>query len=126
MRLGGEEILKLVKSTLRPLAPKAEYKVQLLQFLGGIVVTLEEAQEGHVVQGVGGGVEVVRDWKVLFVASRAQVIYKTVSKPPIGLTDVEEAMSGAMDAVDHISRCAGERLSDVEGYFGSLDGGEGE
>eukprot|EP00061_Rhincodon_typus_P002347 g17282.t1 len=59
-----------------------EYEVLLLQFLGRIVVTLKEAQDGHVVQGVGGGVGVVHDWKVLsFVANRVQVLYKAVSEP---------------------------------------------
>eukprot|EP00061_Rhincodon_typus_P002534 g17826.t1 len=81
--------------------------------IGGVVVTPEEAQDGHVVQGVGGQVEVVRDWKVLsFVANRA--LYRAVSEPPLGLTDVEEATSGAADAVDHIGGCAGEYLSDVK------------
>eukprot|EP00061_Rhincodon_typus_P011155 g35963.t1 len=106
-------------------APKAEYEVLLLQFVGGIIVTLEEAQDGHVAQGVGEGVEVVRDWKVLsFVANRPQLLYKVVSMSPLHLTDVEEATSGAADAIDHISGCAGEPLSDVKGFFGSLDGGE--
>eukprot|EP00061_Rhincodon_typus_P012305 g37948.t1 len=108
------------------MAPEAEYEVLLLQFLGGIVVTLEAAQDGHVTQGVGGGVEVVRNWKVLsFVANRVHVLYKAISEPLLGLTDVEEATSGAVDAIDHIDRCAGEPLSDVKVLFGSLDGGEG-
>eukprot|EP00061_Rhincodon_typus_P010768 g35304.t1 len=123
---GSGAILKLVKSTLRPLAPKGEYEVLLLQFLGGVIVTLEEAQDGPAVQGVGRGVEVVRNWKVLtFVMNKAQVLYKAVSEPLLELPDVEEATSGAADAVDNINGCAGEHLSDVEGFFGSLDGGEG-
>eukprot|EP00061_Rhincodon_typus_P001389 g14669.t1 len=84
-----------------------EYEVLLLQFVGGVIVTLEEAQDGHVAQGVGGRVDVVLDWKVLsFVTNRAQVLYKMVSEPSLGLTDVEEATSEAADAVDHISGCA--------------------
>eukprot|EP00061_Rhincodon_typus_P017072 g45605.t1 len=72
----------------------------------GVIVTLEEAQDGHVIQGVGGGVEVVRNWKVLsFVVNRVQVLYKAISKPPLGLTNVEEATSGPADAIDHIGRC---------------------
>eukprot|EP00061_Rhincodon_typus_P002499 g17728.t1 len=107
--------------------PKAEYEVLLLQYLGGVIVALEEAQGGHVIQGVGGGAEVVCDWKVLsFVANRAQVLYKVVSEPLLDLTNVEKATSGAADAVDHIGGCASETLSDVEGFFGSLDGGEGK
>eukprot|EP00061_Rhincodon_typus_P002623 g18039.t1 len=78
-----------------------EYEVLFLQFLGGVVVTLEEAQDGHIIQKAG----VVRGWKVLvFVANRAQVLYKVVSEPPLGLTDVVEATLGAADAVDPISR----------------------
>eukprot|EP00061_Rhincodon_typus_P007838 g29927.t1 len=109
------------------MAPEAEYEVLLLQFTGGVVVTLEEAQDGHVAWGVGGGVEMVHDWKVLFVVNRVQVPYKAISKPPLDLTDVEEATSGAADTIDHISRCAGENepLSDVKGLFGALKGGEG-
>eukprot|EP00061_Rhincodon_typus_P004381 g22435.t1 len=74
---------------------------------------------------MGGGIEVVHNWKVSsFVANRAQVLYKAVSEPLLGLTDVKEATSGAADAIDHINGCAGEHLSYVEGFFGSWDGGE--
>eukprot|EP00061_Rhincodon_typus_P011857 g37189.t1 len=101
-------------------SPKTEYEVLLLQFVGGVIVALEEAQ------GVGGGVEMIRNRKVLLItANSAQVLYKAVSEPPLGLPDVEEATSGAADTIDHISRCAGEPLSDVEGLFGAMDGGEG-
>eukprot|EP00061_Rhincodon_typus_P001397 g14695.t1 len=80
-----------------------EYELLVLQFAGGVIVTLEKAQGGHATQGVGGRVEIVRDWKVLlFVINRGQMLYKVVSEPPFGLTDVEEATSGAADAVDHI------------------------
>eukprot|EP00061_Rhincodon_typus_P014530 g41599.t1 len=107
-------------------APKVEYKVLLFQFPSGIIVTLEEAQDGHVAQGVGGRAEMVRDRKVLsFVANKAQVLYKVVSEPSLGLTHVKQATSGSADAIDHIDGCAGEPLSDVKGLFGSLDGGEG-
>eukprot|EP00061_Rhincodon_typus_P000935 g13227.t1 len=78
----------------------------LLQFPGGGVVTLEGAQDGHVIQGMGGGVEMVRNRKVVFVVNRAQVLYKVVSESPLGLTDVEEATLGAADTIDHISKCA--------------------
>eukprot|EP00061_Rhincodon_typus_P006105 g26380.t1 len=68
----------------------------------------------------------VRDQKVLlFIANKAQMLYKAVSEPPFGLTNVEEATSGAADAVDHIGGCAGEPLTDVEGLFSALNGGEG-
>eukprot|EP00061_Rhincodon_typus_P008299 g30790.t1 len=80
-------------------------------------VKLEKAQDGHVTQGVGGGVEMVRDWKMSFVANRAQMLYKAVSKPLFGLTDVEETTLGATDAVDHIDRCAGEPLPDVKDFM---------
>eukprot|EP00061_Rhincodon_typus_P005073 g24110.t1 len=53
--------------------------------------------------------------------NRLQVLYKAVSEPPL----VEDATSGAADAIDHIDGCAGEPLSDVKGLFGVLDGGEG-
>eukprot|EP00061_Rhincodon_typus_P009233 g32566.t1 len=68
-------------------------------------VKLEKAQDGHVTQGVGG----------------VQVLYKMVSEPPLGLSDVEEVTSGAAEAVDHIERCAGEPLSSVEGLFCALN-----
>eukprot|EP00061_Rhincodon_typus_P003112 g19308.t1 len=104
-------------------APKAEYEVLLLQFPDGVIVTLGEAQDGHVTQRVGGGVEMVRDRKVLsFVTNRVQVLYKTVSKPPFGLIDVEEATSRATDEIDHIDGCVGEPLSDVKSLFGALNG----
>eukprot|EP00061_Rhincodon_typus_P003654 g20633.t1 len=67
----------------------------------------------------------VCDWKVLsFVTNRAQVLYKAVSEPPLSLTNVKETTSGAADAIDNISGCAGEPLTDVKGVFGSLDRGE--
>eukprot|EP00061_Rhincodon_typus_P001260 g14216.t1 len=79
--------------------------------IGGIILTLEEAQDGHVTQGV----EMVRDQKVLsFVLYRVQVLYKAVSETPLDLTDVEETTLRATDAKDHIVGYAGEPLSDVE------------
>eukprot|EP00061_Rhincodon_typus_P014254 g41167.t1 len=82
----------------------------LLQFAGGVIVTLEDAQDGHVTQGVGGGVKMVHDRKVLsFVANGALMLYKTVSESRLGLTDIEEATSGAADTVDHVGGCAGEQ-----------------
>eukprot|EP00061_Rhincodon_typus_P001303 g14353.t1 len=91
-----------------------------------IIVTLQEAEDGHVVQGVGGGVEMVRDWEVqTFVANRAEVFRKAVPEPPFGFPDVEEAKSGTADAVYHIGRCAGDHLFDVESLLGAWDGGEG-
>eukprot|EP00061_Rhincodon_typus_P010103 g34131.t1 len=94
-------------------APEGEYEVLLLQFPGGIIVTLEEAQDGHVTQGVGRGVKIVHDRKVLsFVVNIVQVLFKAVSEPLLGLTNVEEDTSGAADAIDHIERSAGEPLSD--------------
>eukprot|EP00061_Rhincodon_typus_P003321 g19797.t1 len=93
----------------------AEYVVLFLQFAGGVIMTLEEAQDGHVAQGVGGAVKMIHDQKVLmFVTYRVQMLYKTVSEPPLGLTDVEEATSGAVDAVDQVDRCAGEPLSNMK------------
>eukprot|EP00061_Rhincodon_typus_P006781 g27775.t1 len=57
----------------------------------GVIVTLEEGQDGHVTQGVGRGVKMIGDQKVLlFVANRVQALYKTVSKPLLGFTDVED------------------------------------
>eukprot|EP00061_Rhincodon_typus_P011152 g35960.t1 len=85
----------------RPLGcrfPKVEYEVLLLQFAGPVTVTLEEAQYGHVTQGVGGGVKMVGNRKVWsFVTYRAQMLYETVSKFTFGLTVVEEATSGTVD-----------------------------
>eukprot|EP00061_Rhincodon_typus_P018040 g47038.t1 len=67
-----------------------EHEVLLLQFPGGVIVTLEEAL-GYIAQGVGGGVEMAHDRKVLlFIVYRAQMVYKMVSEPSLGLTDVEE------------------------------------
>eukprot|EP00061_Rhincodon_typus_P005576 g25258.t1 len=92
------------------------------------MVTLEKAQDGHVTQGVGvgGGVEIVCDREVVvFVTNRVLVLYKAVSEPLLDLTDVEEATSRAADAIDHVDGCAGEPVSNVDGLFGALNGGEG-
>eukprot|EP00061_Rhincodon_typus_P008452 g31059.t1 len=103
-------------------APKVEYEVLLLQLADGVIVTQEEAQNGHVAQGVGRGVEVVRDWEVLsFVVNRAQMLYRMVSEPPLGLIDVEEATTGAADTIYYIDGCAGEPLSDMESLFSALN-----
>eukprot|EP00061_Rhincodon_typus_P016345 g44518.t1 len=53
-----------------------------------------------------------------------QVLYKVISEPWLGLTNVEEDTSGAADTVDHIDGCAGEPLSDMEGLFGALNGSD--
>eukprot|EP00061_Rhincodon_typus_P012448 g38197.t1 len=53
---------------------------------------------------------------------RVQALYKAVSEPLLGLTDVEDATSGAADAIDHIDGCTGEPLSNMEGLFGALNG----
>eukprot|EP00061_Rhincodon_typus_P002141 g16718.t1 len=62
----------------------------------------------------------VGDRKVLsFVMYRVQMLDKMVSDPPLGLTDVEEASSGATDAVDQVGGCRSvENARDaVEGIF---------
>eukprot|EP00061_Rhincodon_typus_P015642 g43429.t1 len=100
-----------------------EYEMLLLQFAGSVIVTLEEAQDGPVTQGVGLGVKMVGNLKVLlFVMYRAQMLRETVPESVLGLTDVEEATSGATDTVDQIERCTGEPLSDMENSFWALDG----
>eukprot|EP00061_Rhincodon_typus_P005360 g24771.t1 len=38
---------------------------------------------------------------------------------------LEKATSGTADTIDHISGCAGELLSDVEGFCAVWDGGAG-
>eukprot|EP00061_Rhincodon_typus_P017549 g46285.t1 len=84
-------------------APEVEYEVLLLQFAYWVIVTLEEAKDGRIITGVGGGV------KMLAIRS---------------LTDVEEATLGTMDTVDQVGGCAGEPLSDMKGLLWALDGGE--
>eukprot|EP00061_Rhincodon_typus_P009577 g33190.t1 len=70
--------------------------------IGGVIVTLEEAQDGHVTQGLGGEVK-IGDRKVLsFVVDRAQMLHETVSEPPLCFTDVKAAASGAADRVDRV------------------------
>eukprot|EP00061_Rhincodon_typus_P008104 g30431.t1 len=59
---------------------------------------------------------------LLFIAYRAQMAYKSVSESTLGLTDVEETISGATDIVDQVGECIGEPLSDLQRLFGALDG----
>eukprot|EP00061_Rhincodon_typus_P002034 g16420.t1 len=69
--LGDFEACKVHTETSVLQGSQADYEVLLFQPSGGIVVALEEAQDGHAVQGVGGEVEVVRDWEVQsFVMNR--------------------------------------------------------
>eukprot|EP00061_Rhincodon_typus_P015943 g43896.t1 len=98
----------------------------LLQNLGGVIVASEEAQDGHVTQGMGGAVKMVDDRKVLsFFAYRVQMLYKTFSKSMLGLTDVEKATLGAVESVDQVGRCTSEPLSDLKGLLWASNGGEG-
>eukprot|EP00061_Rhincodon_typus_P016662 g44992.t1 len=107
-------------------APEAEYEAMVLQFAGGVIVTLEKAQEGHVTQGRGGGVKIVGDWKVLsFVAYRSQTFYETVIRFTLGLTNVEEATLGGTNTGDQVGGCTGEPLLDMKCLLWTLDGGEG-
>eukprot|EP00061_Rhincodon_typus_P008051 g30317.t1 len=112
----------LHEATAHSKPPEAEYEVLLLQFVGGVIVTLKETQDGHVTQGVGVGMgrgfKMVLDRKVLsFVACRAQMLYKKASESPLSLTDVE-------NAVDQVDGCTGEPLFDMKGLLWALDGGE--
>eukprot|EP00061_Rhincodon_typus_P010190 g34285.t1 len=67
----------------------------------------------------------VHDQKVMsFVDFRAHLLYKVLSESTLGLTDVDEATSGSVDAVDQVEGCAGEPLSNVEGLFCALNEGE--
>eukprot|EP00061_Rhincodon_typus_P003683 g20705.t1 len=110
---------------IRPSDLEVEYEVLLLQFANGVIVPLEEAQYGHVIKGVGGGVKIVSNRKVLLIiAYRAQMLHKSVPESALGLTDVEEATSGGSDMVDQVGRCTGEPLSDLESFFWASDGGE--
>eukprot|EP00061_Rhincodon_typus_P012077 g37557.t1 len=103
-------------------AGKLTFRVRTLQKWGRGMGAQKQIEGGGV--GLGkGGVERVRNRKVVvFVANRAWMLYKAVSKPPLGRPDVEEATSGATDAIDHIDGYAGEPLSDVEGLFSALNG----
>eukprot|EP00061_Rhincodon_typus_P008962 g32041.t1 len=61
-------------------------------------VALEEAQDGRVIKGMGEGIKMVSNWKVvLIITYRAQMLHETVPESALDLTDVEEATSGAMD-----------------------------
>eukprot|EP00061_Rhincodon_typus_P011798 g37079.t1 len=92
----------------------------------GVIVTLEEPQDGHVIQGVGGRVKMGGNQKMLsFVANRAQMLYGTVSESMFGHINTEEVTAGATDIVDQVDGCAGESLFNVEGLFCALNGGDG-
>eukprot|EP00061_Rhincodon_typus_P017314 g45958.t1 len=71
----------------------------------GVIVVLEEAEDGLVIQG-------------------AQMLHKLVTESVFGLTNVEEAKLGATDTVDQVGGCAGELLSDLESLSRALNGGE--
>eukprot|EP00061_Rhincodon_typus_P006353 g26914.t1 len=95
----------VIKVADQSTAVVAEYEVLLLQFACDVTVTLEEAQDGHVIKGVGGGVKIVSNLKVvLFVTFRAQMLHDTVPESTLGLTDVVETTLGATDTVDQVWR----------------------
>eukprot|EP00061_Rhincodon_typus_P017614 g46385.t1 len=87
----------------------------LLQFVCGIIVVLEEAQNGHVIKGVGGGVKMVDNRKVLLIiAYTVQMLHQTVPESAPGLTEFKEATSGATDIVDQVGGYTDELLLDVK------------
>eukprot|EP00061_Rhincodon_typus_P018929 g48321.t1 len=68
----------------------------------------------------------VRDWKVvLIITYRAQMLCEWLTESVLGLTDVEEATSGAADTVQ-VGECAGESLSALESLSGALDSDDGD
>eukprot|EP00061_Rhincodon_typus_P016058 g44074.t1 len=106
--------------------PKVEYEVLFLQLAFGIIVTLEETQDGHVTQGVGGEVKMAGDRKMLLIiAYRVQMLHESVTESMLGLTDVEETILGELDTVDQVGGGTGESLSVLEIFSWALDGGEG-
>eukprot|EP00061_Rhincodon_typus_P005862 g25878.t1 len=95
------------------------------KFTSGIIETLEEAQDGHVTQGVGGAIKMVGNRKMLLIiAYRVQKLCESVTESVLGFIDVQEATLGATDTVDQVGGLTGESLSDVERLFAALDGGE--
>eukprot|EP00061_Rhincodon_typus_P013086 g39245.t1 len=63
--------------------------------------TVEEAQDGHVVKGVAGGVEMAGNRKVVvFGAYRAQKLCELVTESVLGLSSVEKTMLRATDVID--------------------------
>eukprot|EP00061_Rhincodon_typus_P017139 g45702.t1 len=100
-----------------------EYGVLFLRNACGIIVALEEAQDGHVAKGVGGGIEMAGNRKMLLITEyRVQMLHELVTKSAFGLNNVEEISSGATDTVDQAGGCTGESLSDLERLYGALDG----
>eukprot|EP00061_Rhincodon_typus_P001980 g16307.t1 len=76
---------------IRLQVPEAKCEVLLLQFEGGVTVTLEKAHDGHVTKGLGGGVKMVGNQEVvLIIAYRAQMLQESITESALGLTDVEE------------------------------------
>eukprot|EP00061_Rhincodon_typus_P009881 g33711.t1 len=79
-----------------------------LQFTFGLTLTMEEAEDGHVVWGLGGGVKVDGNQKVGLVgACGVQVVRKQVPESAFGLLDIEKTTLGAMDPVDEEIEMAG-------------------
>eukprot|EP00061_Rhincodon_typus_P015416 g43074.t1 len=77
----------------------------------GSCVALDKAQDGRGIKGMRGEVELVSDRKVvLIIVYREQMLHKSGTESALGLTDVEEATSGATDTVDQVG-----------GYVAELD-----
>eukprot|EP00061_Rhincodon_typus_P012429 g38161.t1 len=119
--VGVETVVSGVGMCMK-MAPEAEYELLLLQFAGGVIVTLEEAPDGHVIKGVGGEVKMVSNQTVLLIiVYEAQVFCESITETALGLTDIEQATSGATDTVDQVGGCTDESLSDMESLSGALD-----
>eukprot|EP00061_Rhincodon_typus_P015201 g42740.t1 len=68
----------------------------------------------------------VSDQKVVVIIMyRAQMLHEMVPESALGLTDVPEATSGAMDTIVQVGECTGEPLLEMKSLFWALSGGEG-
>eukprot|EP00061_Rhincodon_typus_P017199 g45786.t1 len=98
---GNFETGEFYVEAIRLCAPKVEYKMLLLQFAGGDIVAVEEAQDGHVAKGVGGGIKMVGKWKVVLIeVYQLKMLRETVTESALGLPNIQETASGATDSID--------------------------
>eukprot|EP00061_Rhincodon_typus_P009959 g33856.t1 len=68
--------------------------------MGRVERIVEEANDEHVIRGVGGGIKMDDNRKVRLVGTcRAEMPCKLVPESAFGLLDIEETTSGATDAI---------------------------
>ena len=86
-----------------------------LQFALSFTGTLQQAKDRHVSMGAGSCVKMASNRKVrVLIVHRPKVLSKAITQSTLGLSDIEETILGAVNAIHQIERGASETLLNLE------------